>query len=154
MRFEGVAEEQAAICRAQLSPLSKRDKEGLQQEWRVAFAPEVKLRTGKWSSGGYDWHAFSSKMSRALSDGRAEEEYRNEDADELILLPEIVGEPAFIWRGNRLPDFGRYVIDVSVSPPGFDWTMVYTHEADCGPYFSRRQWHDDARTEALGLTRG
>lgn len=39
-----------------------------------------------------------------------------------------------------LPDFNGKLIDIYISPRSMDWTMVFTHENDLGPYVSRLVW--------------
>lgn len=89
-----------------------------QQQWRTVFAAELHAATGTWVHLGFEWHVFSYRYRRAAAGDDAWAAYRA-----------CNGKP---------PERLKCGIDVIVSPPVFDWTMAFTHEAGFGPYFATR----------------
>ena len=112
----------------------------MMQKWREVFAGAVKARTGKWRYRGYDWHAFSYNFSRALTGAEALAAYGAQQATEYAVIPEDEDLPAYRCRGHFLPDFSALFLDAYIFDASYIWTMVFTHEDECGPYFSRPEW--------------
>ncbi len=116
----------------------------LLQAWREVYCAPVKAATGRWVIGGadgYSWHTFSYEYFHCLEGRRALAEYAMQPANEFLVLTERSHDMALRCYGPTLPDFSGLLRDVYVTPPMFDWTMVFTHEGeDFGPYFSRVEW--------------
>src|SRR5688572_20107447 len=121
----------------QVSPLARDERFRLQQRWRELFAPGVKARTGKWQHNGTDWHAFSFGFCYALSGAKASDAYTREATASVLIIPGDNHLPAVRYRGESLPEFAGLRVDVYVWAESGEWSMVFTHEDDFGPYYTR-----------------
>lgn len=131
-------------CGGNRDELGVRDRWALAQRWREVYAARLHAATGKWQWGGFDWHVFSWEHAPAYSGRKAVACYREQAASPFLVLPhEARGSealPAFRLSEARLPLFEGLWLDVMVWPEDLSWTTAFTHEEDCGPYFSRREW--------------
>ncbi len=132
---------------AEFQGLSKRDLWRLQARWREVYAAELQSRTGAWVHRGYDWHVFSYCFCECVSGPKAKRELE-------VRLPTTAGTLVFSDAGNRkqwgavgqLTSYSALdsLVDVIVAAEDLSWTFAVTHERDCGPYFSRRAWTQNA----------
>lgn len=132
-----------------VSRLNIRDGRLFLQRWREVFARGVKEKTGKWTFKGFDWHAFSYKFTPAKEGIRARDEYHAMKCGEaIVMILGIGGQPIFFRLVGRLPtgdslqiivDNQASPIDLYISDPQANWTMVFTHEVSSGigPFFSK-----------------
>ena len=118
--------------------LSREETTALQQRWRETFAQRVRRATGDWTYLDFDWHSFSYEFVYCLSGEGARTEYRKRRAAECVVLPHQDEECGYRVRSAGLPMLGGF--DAYVCPADFAWTMVFTHEEDCGPYFTTAEW--------------
>ena len=127
--------------------LARKDVWSLQEAWREIYSKQVKVETGKWVYRRRDWHSFSYGFTKALAGSRAETAYNAEAAEEFILLVSNVDSFGYSCNGRilipvadlkLLRQQSSQPIDFYVFPPDLRWTLVVTHEADCGPYFATR----------------
>ncbi|MFT3924290.1 MAG: DUF4275 family protein [Myxococcales bacterium] len=110
----------------------------LQQRWREVFAVRVKAATGSWIYRDFDWHAFSYELVYCRRGAQAIAQYQARVAARFLVLPHLAEEPGYWCESEQLPMLhGR---DAYVSDPELTWTMVFTHEDLCGPYFTTRDW--------------
>lgn len=120
--------------------LSDRARRSARRRWQKTYSRNVKAFAGRWCFYGLDWHTFSWGFASARSGSAALTLYRAQGADQLIVLPEDVDLAAFRRLEGGHPDLSNHSIDVSISPEDFRWTVVFTHDDDCGPYFARASW--------------
>lgn len=106
--------------------------------WRTAFASEVLESTGNQVYKGYEWHAFSHGFSQAISGENALEEYRTRIEAEFIILSGRSKDPFGYRFTGSLPDFSLRRWDLIVTTSALHWSMAFTHEPHCGPYFQQR----------------
>jgi len=120
--------------------LARKDCWQLLQGWREVYARDLFSQIGKWKDGDFDWHLFSAGHYPCEAGAKALECYRerNTSGDILIFVfdPE---EKCFRCEFTERPEF--HDEDVIVTPPDYEWTMVFTHEQSWGygPYFARRE---------------
>lgn len=120
--------------------------DALTRRYLDAFAPNVSDRDiGRHvlSGGNYLWHLFSYELVPAMEGEAARQAlsavedpevclfYREYPPEGVPLLQTISREQAL--REDEIPGTDWYLTD-----PSFTWTYARTHEADCGPYFCRR----------------
>lgn len=121
-------------------------KEGwaLLQAWREVYCAPHHEATGQWvigGAGGYSWHTFSYEHFPCLEGRRALDAYAAQATSELLVLPERSNSTEALRYVSTSPiDFSGLLLDVFVAPANFEWTMVFTHEEEFGPYFSRAEW--------------
>lgn len=124
--------------------LDTRDRWALTQRWREVYAARLHAATGKWQWLGFDWHIFSYEYAPAHRGRKAVACYLEQAASPLLVVPEegpgCVALPAFRVSEPCLPRFEELWLDLHVWPEDLTWTMAFTHEGNCGPYFSRREW--------------
>ena len=124
---------------ADVERLSADETAQLQIRWREEFAGDITDVPLATSSGGYDWHVFSYERVFAVVGDEAVREYASCSAREFWVLPHGRNGGLAV-RSDVLPDLRRRRRDAYVVPKDFEWTMVYTHEAEFGPYFTTRAW--------------
>jgi len=129
--------------------LPEQEVHALQDQWRRVFASRVKKLTGKRVHLGFDWHAFSYSMVHALKGEDARQAYRQESCRAFYVLPHMDEGLGYKCQANMLPVLEGKYIDAYVCPLSFGWTMVYTHESECGPYFTRAEWAERQTKPAL-----
>ena len=118
--------------------MSFRETTLLQQRWRETFAGRVRLATGKWTHLGFDWHAFSYEFVHCVDRTKALNEYQARIVDAFFVLPHLDDEPGYRCTTPSLPSLPG--LDAYVVDQDFTWTMVFTHEDRCGPYFTTEEW--------------
>lgn len=107
-----------------------------QQQWREVFARELHAATGKWVLRQYDWHVFSFGHHRHVAGNRARDTYRAIAPCSFLVLG-ADGRYTFGFRcDGKPPEWSVSGIDIVVAPPSMEWTMAFTHEGQCGPYFA------------------
>jgi len=118
-------------------PLAPEERDPILTRWLEQFCPNVHRRTGAWVHRGYRWHAYSYGYEVALEHDAAMAAYRARDQRELLVYFEAEGE-LFDCFGVPSPDLGALGCDTYVFPADLAWTMIFTHEQDCGlgPYFA------------------
>ena len=129
--------------------LSEQEVHALQVQWRRVFSSRVKKLTGKNVYLGFDWHAFSYSMVHSLKGEDARQAYRQESCRAFYVLPHMDEGPGYKCQAKTLPVIDGEHIDAYICPLSFGWTMVYTHESECGPYFTRSEWAERQTTPAL-----
>lgn len=117
--------------------LSPGDCAQLQQRWRAVFAARLHAQTGSWTLHRFDWHVFSYGYYTALEGHLAADAYRKVGTCDHVLLSSYLDE----WFGFECTgapcDLTGLYRDVTVAARDLTWTMCFTHEPDCGPYFAR-----------------
>jgi hypothetical protein len=118
--------------------LAARDVWRWQRSWRQVFARELHDRTGKWILHGYDWHVFSYAYGVCLSGDRARREYGGVGTCEFVVMSGSASED-FGYRCVGVPPDLGVGVDAIVVEKSLSWTMLFTHEADHGPYYARSE---------------
>lgn len=113
------------------------------RQWRETFALAVKEATGRQVHRGYHWHAFSYGFTYAVARDEAHAAYRavwnTFGEQELLLLPQ--GDERLAYRCIAPEPLELTGSECLVCPPGFAWTMAFTHEDGLfGPYFTTEEW--------------
>lgn len=127
--------------------LSLREQFQLQQVWRRTFARRLKNATGKWEIGGRDWHVFSGKYAAHTEGGMALKSYAELPPGDFWVVTSA-SIPAYKGTADALPDMQEFlvacgtILDVYISGMACEWTMVFTHEDNYGPYFARKEWQE------------
>jgi hypothetical protein len=125
--------------------VSAKEKWKIQQTWRERFAEGVKSKTGKWVFKNSDWHAFSFNFTPCLRGARAEEAFKQKLANRFFLIASHHNIPAYICSKegglnaeiftellSNAPDLG----DLYILPVDYEWTMVFVHEPNMGPFLA------------------
>lgn len=107
----------------------------LLQAWRAAFVPEVEAATGNQVYLGYEWHAYSYEFTRAVEGARAFAEYEARACTDYLVLSAWTSATFGFRCIGHLPDLRGKRWDLIVFPPELTWSMVFSHEDRCGPYF-------------------
>lgn len=123
-----------------------------QAKWRETFGKGVKESTGKWTYKGIDWHAFSFRFAPCLKGPKAETAFNGIASAPVILLVSHPQTHGFQCAGKipsldnlrRLLTTSKLPIDIYLSPPDYEWTMVLTHEDQngTGPFFAMKAWQN------------
>ena len=131
------------------SNLDKKEIYRLRQEWRSVFSICLHQQTGKWRIGDIDWHTFSYKHAVHVGGAKAQDSYKSiSGMSEIVIIDENAGI-GFRCTVGELPDLTEIGRDLYVFPISLDWTMVFTHEQDFGPYFSRKEWQSNYEKKKL-----
>lgn len=122
----------------------------LRQRWEERFAghlsngekEEISLRyDGVFS--GYLWHVFSYEKRAYIKERQADEAFNAlskrrcfvfyQHSDYALIIEDASATTAseFVQKDD-FDEGDMYIVDEN-----FTWTYVHTHEASCGPYFSR-----------------
>jgi hypothetical protein len=140
----GIVTEKAERLLAGFSParLDERAVADCAERWRKTFAARTLKATGKSTHLGFDWHGFSYGFVYALSGEGARAEYRKKERQQgFIVLVRPAMTEGFSCEAATLPWFEQArMLDLYVVSGAFTWTMVFTHEHDCGPYFTTAEW--------------
>lgn len=114
-----------------VEPLDRREVWDRLAAWRARFTNDVFEQTGHRVYLGYGWHAFSYGFSPAR-----EGVHQVGDGLQgfLVLSADSRQDFGFSCFG-RIPDFRPQPWDVIVTPTDLRWTLVFTHEPHCGPFF-------------------
>lgn len=129
----------AAAAGAHVSKIPRKEAWRLLQAWREIYCAPIHAATGKWARGGIGWHTFSGDHFPSVRGQRALEQYRAQESNGLLVLPESDHETAIRCTSSAPVDFSG-MGDVYIAPTSFEWTMVFTHEdPDFGPYFARAE---------------
>jgi hypothetical protein len=124
---------------ARVSEIPRKEAWRLLQAWREIYCARVHAATGKWTRAGISWHTFSDGHFPSLRGRRALDQYRAQEANGLLVLPEDDHETAIRCTSRAPVDFSG-MGDIYIAPTSFAWTMVFTHEdPDYGPYFARSE---------------
>lgn len=116
--------------------LAQQDVWTWQKKWRGVYAVELHAATGGWVLHGLDWHVFSYEHHRYLTGDRAWDEYRRiEPCSFIVVSAESNSTFGFACEGKP-PERLKRDIDILVAPTTLEWTMAFTHENHCGPYFA------------------
>lgn len=107
-----------------------------QQQWRTQFARELHETTGLWIKDDYDWHVFSFNHRAAKTGDDARNAYRAKTEKQYLVLGSYLPKQFGFLCTGPLCDLSGPMIDATVAPTDFSWTMCSTHESQCGPYFS------------------
>ena len=121
----------------------------VKNRWLDVFAdgvPDADLGKHVLSEGNYLWHLFSWELVPCLSGDAARQALAAAPGEKYLFYYEYPpeGEPlvrpvtaeelaALPTDAGAIPGADWYLVDKD-----FTWTYVQTHEADCGPYFCRR----------------
>ncbi len=130
--------------------LSRSEATEAWRQWRETFASAVKGATGRYVHLGFHWHAFSYGFTYAVARDEAHAAYlavwSTSGEQELLLLPEQ--DSRLAWRCMAPKPLELTGSECLVRPPGFEWTMAFTHEDGLfGPYFTTE---DQARSRNPG----
>jgi hypothetical protein len=132
--------------------LGKKEKWLLQQRWRERFAVRLKQLTGKWVLDGIDWHVFSAEYYPSLKGARAEAALRELEVESFILISSNQQLPGYRCTASALPDLSELnsltwdhpeVFDLYFFTPDLQWTVVFTHEQQHGPFFATASTAED-----------
>ncbi|KAA0965230.1 DUF4275 family protein [Sporosarcina sp. ANT_H38] len=122
----------------------------VRQQWEGNFADhlshEEKEEIYLYYNGfacGYLWHVFSFEKRDCLKESRADEAFNNAPKNACYVFYQnsdyalIIENATLVTAGDfvKKDDFDEG--DIYVVDKDFTWTYVNTHEASCGPYFSR-----------------
>ncbi len=153
-----VIEELRSNSDVAVTALTRRERQSAIQRWRTTFAEDLFRDTGRWVLHGIEWHAFTYPRHLSLAHvlGRrataAFEERVGRDDQFLVLPGESRADFGFHVEGHLSSSGIRDLqSDVIVCGEGFGWTMVYTHEPSCGPFFVEapaRRFDDDEGIES------
>lgn len=132
--------------RSDVHPLSEKETIENQQRWRHQFSRPVKAATGRWIFKGLDWHVFSFKFTPCRTGKRARAAFDLIEPREVLAC--WYSEIAIGWRiTGDVPKSGELIgfveslrspVDLYLSDPALQWTMVFTHEqsSGIGPFFA------------------
>jgi len=120
--------------------LSQKDRWRSEQRWREVFARGARESTGHSTQERCEWHTFSLGFTRCARDHDAVEYFGRVVAPEVIVTPHYPDEGAYRCRGGVLPSYLGLGVDRYLFDPECTWTMVFTHEPDCGPYYCESRW--------------
>jgi hypothetical protein len=127
----------ATAAGARISEIPRKEAWRRLQAWREIYCAPIHSATGKWTLAGIGWHAFSGGYFPSVRGHRALDQYRIQDSNGLLVLPEDDRETAIRCTSSAPVDFSG-MGDIYIAPESFAWTMVFTHEdPDYGPYFAR-----------------
>jgi hypothetical protein len=133
--------DQVQECGVAALEVGRQEKQQLQQQWRAAFAFNLKMYAGRRQSSDRDWHVFSTNQATYRDGTTAVNFYLRTKVHDIFIVPEDDALPGLRCTGDTPPDLSPLGLDLYVSPPDFAWTMVFTHEQPWhGPYFARREW--------------
>ncbi len=126
------------------------DREDALRLWRELFCADVTAEM-KAQTPGYNedfmWHIFSFGLIQAAEGNSAEEIFKTQKKDRLILFFEHSSDAYLLENAASLtPDAlnllerneGFSCADVYVFHPVDRWTYVRTHEKSLGPYYYER----------------
>ena len=120
--------------------LSAKERWQFEQSWRQVFARPVKESTGHWTHRGFDWHAFSFGFTKCARNAEALEHFGRVVARDYLFTPLYPDEAGNRCRGGALPSYFGLGVDRYLFDPACTWTMVFTHEAELGPYYCESRW--------------
>ncbi|NVB81623.1 MAG: DUF4275 family protein [Kofleriaceae bacterium] len=120
------------------APVELTDKEvwSWQKRWREVFARGLHAATGKWVLHEFDWHVFSYEHHPYVTGDRAWNAYRAIEPCSFIVISAYAHETFGFQCEGKPPERLKRDIDILVAPTTLDWTMAFTHEGHCGPYFA------------------
>lgn len=129
--------------RLPIHPLSAQQTEEIRSEWRRLYLPrnlssKQRHRCGGCSKGQvcvYEWDALQCPdEAPPLADLLTRDE-------PIVLFFERCDLPAFVCASPLLREFEPMdFVDLYLTPlKDLRWTVVYTHEAEFGPYFCKRR---------------
>ncbi len=108
----------------------------LRREWWNTFALGYRV-----PPGGLFWHVFTYQHSIYTQGKSALRLYNEESPAGFIVFPNPrCDSTCYYCKAEKMPDLREYRDDLFVCNRDFDWTMVYTHEAGLGPFYSRKEW--------------
>ena len=117
-----------------------RDFRSLHQHFLERFFQSAKLRTGRWVSDGFRWHAYYRGHEEALSGDPAFELYMRQAVKPFYMYHEG-RDRLFDCTAPRWPDVRALHDDIYVFPHGMDWLFSASHEGapsayEIGPFFA------------------
>lgn len=116
-------------------PVSRREVWRLQASWRAVYAARLFRESGAWIRDSFDWHVFSFDLYPSKQGAKALQRYaRVAPCDYVVLSASARSEFGFVCSGQ--PPVMPCRVDVLMFPESLDWTMAFTHEPHCGPYFA------------------
>ncbi len=131
--------------RSDLVQLARPEASRWFSSWCEVFLEAVKRKTGSYRYRSYHWHAFSYGLVPAHQGHRAFEAFDIVRDTPLLLVPESWQASCGVKLANpNSADFSEVADDVYVFPESLEWTMVFTHEPNIGPYFSTPDVCDDS----------
>ncbi|MBL8722961.1 MAG: DUF4275 family protein [Planctomycetes bacterium] len=110
-------------------------------DWCRSFCEIVKASEGRYTRRGLHWHAFAEGLVPSISGHAARRQYLQIEPETFFVVPENWSTGFGVRAaGAAMPDLTFLTNDLYVFPESLEWTMVFTHEAGYGPYFTRREW--------------
>ena len=123
------------------------DKEDALRLWRELFYDDITVEMKAQTPGyneDFNWHIFSFGLVQAVNGNSAEEVFKLQRKDRLILFFEHLSDTYLLENAARLTSSalnslecneGFSCADVYVFHPADRWTYVRTHEKSLGPYY-------------------
>jgi CheY-like chemotaxis protein len=108
------------------------------EQWVDVFAKHVRAKHGEPIYGGYRWHGFNYQLEPHLEGKAAVEQYQRQWEAPFYVFDEMLSF-CLLCPPQPYPDLSHLHYDLYISHHKMKWTMVYTHEEDCGPYFAERK---------------
>ena len=106
------------------------------RRWRETFAAELRAATGRWTHLGFDWHVFSYGYRSHVARDEAWAAFRRVDAGAFVVLSACDRDFFGFACTGQLADRWTSAVDLLFAADTMAWTMAFTHEGDCGPYFA------------------
>jgi hypothetical protein len=107
------------------------------RRWREMFAVELHAATGCWTHLGFDWHVFSYGYHSHVARDDAWAAFRRVEVGGAFVVLSACDHDFFGFAcSGKPPDHWSSRVDVLFAAHSMSWTMAFTHEADCGPYFA------------------
>ena len=108
------------------------------EQWRLAFARDVKSATGQWIYKRFRWHGFSFGYQQSIKGTEALEAYQSQWSAPFFVFDED-GTWSYRCTSNTFPDFTPFGADIYVAHKNMKWTIAFTHEQpDIGPFFAEK----------------
>jgi hypothetical protein len=107
----------------------------LKTRWRKIYSLNLFKTKKVWRYNLYDWHVFSWELTQSISDHKA-----------ISKALGLKDKEWYVW-GDRDSSFGVKVIGITpcnlsnlyedfiLSAIDLSWTIAFTHEQCCGPYY-------------------
>jgi hypothetical protein len=114
----------ARAAGASIIEICRKEGWALLQAWREVYCSPFREAIGKWNkANGCSWETFSGRFFPSISGRRALREYSEQDAVDLLVLPESDHDLAIRCTSSFPVDFTTLRRDIYVAPSSFAWTI-------------------------------
>ena len=108
----------------------------LKQKWRKIYSENLFKQKRVWRYNQYDWHVFSWNLTKSLSDFKAIRAILSKKESEWYIWGDRNSEFGMRVRGITPINLSGLYEDYILSSIDLSWTIAFTHESTCGPYYS------------------